>query len=196
MLGKIDGVVDVVGMQRGNPEVTWNIDPVASRALGLTVEHVSSQLAAAWLGDVATDLRLPDRRIPVRVRLPDAFRFDPAKLPQTLIRTADGKLVPLSARGAPVALERPVGAAAREPAQHGARHRHGSKDAISAARSPTSGRELQSLKLPVGYSYEIGGQYESQRQAFRELLMVFGIGDVSRAHRAASFSSARSCRRR
>ncbi len=31
MLGKIDGVVDVVGMQRGNPEVTWNVDPVAAR---------------------------------------------------------------------------------------------------------------------------------------------------------------------
>ena len=37
-------------------------------------------------------------------------------------------------------------------------------------------REMQKLKLPVGYTYEIGGQYESQRQAFRELLMVFGIG--------------------
>jgi multidrug efflux pump subunit AcrB len=36
--------------------------------------------------------------------------------------------------------------------------------------------QLQNLKLPVGYSYEIGGQYQSQRQAFRELLMVFGIG--------------------
>jgi multidrug efflux pump subunit AcrB len=35
---------------------------------------------------------------------------------------------------------------------------------------------LQKLPLPVGYSYEIGGQYESQRQAFRELLMVFGLG--------------------
>src|SRR5206468_9765017 len=35
---------------------------------------------------------------------------------------------------------------------------------------------LQKLPLPIGYSYEIGGQYESQRQAFRELLMVFGLG--------------------
>ena len=79
MLGKIDGVVDVVGMQRGNPEVTWNIDPVASARLGLTVEDVSNQLPAAWLGDVGTDLRLLDRRVPVRVRLPDAFRFDPTQ---------------------------------------------------------------------------------------------------------------------
>ena len=37
---------------------------------------------------------------------------------------------------------------------------------------------LAQLKLPVGYTYEIGGQYESQRQAFRELLAVFGIAAV------------------
>ena len=83
MLEKIDGVVDVVGMQRGNPEMTWTIDPVAAGRLGLTVEQVSAQLSAAWLGEVATDLRLLDRRVPVRVRLPDAVRFDPARLPQT-----------------------------------------------------------------------------------------------------------------
>jgi multidrug efflux pump subunit AcrB len=29
--------------------------------------------------------------------------------------------------------------------------------------------------LPIGYTYEIGGQYEAQRQAFRELLIVFGL---------------------
>jgi multidrug efflux pump subunit AcrB len=37
---------------------------------------------------------------------------------------------------------------------------------------------LAELKLPVGYTYEIGGQYASQQQAFRELLMVFGIAAV------------------
>ena len=38
--------------------------------------------------------------------------------------------------------------------------------------------KLSEIRLPVGYTYEMGGQYESQRQAFRELLMVFGIGTV------------------
>jgi multidrug efflux pump subunit AcrB len=37
---------------------------------------------------------------------------------------------------------------------------------------------LQKLKLPVGYSYEVGGQYESQQQSFHELLTVFGIAVV------------------
>ena len=44
MLGKIDGVVDVVGMQRGNPEVTWAVDPAAAGRAGLTVEQVAQQL--------------------------------------------------------------------------------------------------------------------------------------------------------
>jgi multidrug efflux pump subunit AcrB len=34
---------------------------------------------------------------------------------------------------------------------------------------------LAKIRLPVGYTAEVGGQDESQRQAFRELLMVFGI---------------------
>ncbi len=35
--------------------------------------------------------------------------------------------------------------------------------------------KLDQLKLPIGYTYEIGGQYQSQGQAFRELLMVFAL---------------------
>ena len=34
---------------------------------------------------------------------------------------------------------------------------------------------LASMQLPVGYTWEVGGQYDSQRRAFRELLLVSGI---------------------
>src|SRR4029434_6255328 len=84
LLEKVSGVVDIVGMQRGNPEVTWDIDAIAAARAGLTVEKIAAQMSGAWLGDVPTDLRLLDRRIPVRVRLEDRFRFDPTRLPQTL----------------------------------------------------------------------------------------------------------------
>jgi CzcA family heavy metal efflux pump len=175
MLGKITGVVDVVGMQKGNPEVTWQIDPVASARLGLTVQEVSDQLAGAWLGEVSTALRLPDRQVPVRVRLSDSFRFDPTKLSQTLIRTGEGKLVPVSAVAQPT---RSNGQSnlLRENLRSMASvtGRLEGRDLGSAVADIRT--ELQKLPLPVGYSYEIGGQYESQRQAFRELLMVFGLG--------------------
>src|SRR6185503_2364730 len=176
-LEKIDGVVDVVGMQRGNPEVTWAIDPVAARRYGLTVADVSAQMAAAWLGDVATDLRLLDRRVPVRVRLPDAVRFNPAALSQTLLHSPDGKLIPVAAiahtersNGQSELLRENLRGMALVSA------RLENRDLGSAVTEIKT--KLQEIKLPVGYTYEIGGQYESQRQAFRELLIVFGIGTV------------------
>lgn len=177
MMNKVDGVVDVVGVQRGNPEVTWTINPVAAGRYGLTVDQVSNQMAGNWLGDVATDLRLADRTIPVRVRLPDSFRFDPNKLPSTLIRTADGKPFPVSE----------VATMERANGQGELRRENLRPMAVVSGR--LEGRDLGSavadirsnldkLKLPIGYTYEIGGQYQAQAQAFRELLMVFALAVV------------------
>ena len=69
--------------QRGRPEVTWQVDPVAAGRLGLTVEAGRRRSSSnAWLGDVATESAaarpddpgaraLPGRR-PVRsARRPD-----------------------------------------------------------------------------------------------------------------------------
>jgi CzcA family heavy metal efflux pump len=177
MLEKIDGVVDVVGMQRGNPEVTWVIDPVASGRVGLSVEQVANQMSASWLGTVATELRLLDRRIPVRVRLPDSVRFDPARHRHALIKTGEGKLIPVESlahtertNGQSELLRENLRGMAVVSARLEGRDLGSAVDEIRT--------HLPALKLPVGYTYEIGGQYESQRQAFRELLMVFGIAAV------------------
>jgi CzcA family heavy metal efflux pump len=184
MLKKIDGVVDVVGVQKGNPEVTWTIDPVAAGRYGLTVEQVADQMAGNWLGEVATELRLPDRTIPVRVRLPDAFRFTPDRLPTTLLRASDGKVLPVSAVAT---MERANG--------HGELRRENLRP-MAVVSGRLEGRDLGSAigeirqkldamnragggfgpsGLPIGYTFEIGGQYEAQRQAFRELLIVFAL---------------------
>jgi CzcA family heavy metal efflux pump len=177
MMNKIDGVVDVVGPQRGNPEVTWTVDPVAAGRYGLTVQQVSDQMAGNWLGEVATNLRLADRTIPVRVRLPDSFRFNSQKLAQTLIRAGDGKALPVSEVAT---MERANG--------QGELHRENlrpmavvsgrleARDLGSAVADIQSG--LGALKLPIGYTYDIGGQYQAQRQTFRELLMVFALAVV------------------
>ena len=90
-------VVDIIGVEKGGPEVTWQVDPLAAGRIGLTVQQVSEQMSDAWLGDIQTELRLLDRTIPVRVRYPDSFRFKGARLPETMIRGANGKLTSASA---------------------------------------------------------------------------------------------------
>jgi CzcA family heavy metal efflux pump len=177
MLGRIDGVVDVVGMQRGDPEVTWSVDAASAARFGLTVEEVSAQMSAAWLGAPVSDLRLLDRRIPVRVRLPDSVRFNPLHLPDTLLRTGEGRLIPVSAVAH---AERSNGQAQllRENLRSMALVTGRLEDRDLGSAVDEIRQRLSALKLPVGYTYEIGGLYESQRQAFRELLMVLAIGVV------------------
>jgi multidrug efflux pump subunit AcrB len=174
VLTGVQGVVDVVGVERGGPEVTWDIDPVAAGRAGLTVDQVASQLAAGFLGENPTSVRQLDRQIPVRVRYPDAVRTDPARLAAAVLRGADGKLVPLASLGR---LTRSAGESVlmRENLRQMAllTGRLEGRDLGSAV--PEIRARLAKIHLPVGYTFEVGGQYESQRQAFRELLLVFGI---------------------
>ncbi len=168
----VQGLVDLVGPQQGGPETTWRIDPEAAGRAGLTVEQVQNQLAEAWLGETATDLQMGERSIPVRVRYPDSDRYDPERLARLTLRTPDGRVVPLSTLARPES-----GTGDGELTRENLRQvalvtaRLEGRDLGSAAADIQ--KRLRGLKLPVGYSVELGGQYESQRQAFRELMLVF-----------------------
>jgi CzcA family heavy metal efflux pump len=170
----VRGVVDLVGPQSGNPETRWEIDRFAVARLGLDVDAVGDQLAAAWLGETATGLQLTDRTVPVRVRYPDAFRFDPARLGTTSVRGKDGQIVPLStlAREVPsdgpaVLMRENLRPMALITARIEGRDLGGT---VSDIR-----RSLSAVALPVGYQLEIGGQAQAQRQAFGELALVLGV---------------------
>jgi CzcA family heavy metal efflux pump len=174
MLEKVSGVVDLVGVQRGNPETTWAIDPTAIGRLGLNVTQVSEQLSDAWLGDVKTELRLSDRTIPVRVRYPDAYRTDPQQMAVTPVRAADGRSIPLGALAHSETTEGEL-VLQRENLRQVAlvTGRLENRDLGSAVAEIKT--KLAGLKLPVGYTTEVGGQYASQQQSFKELLTVFAI---------------------
>lgn len=177
LLARVSGVVDIVGVQQGNPELTWEIDPAAAGRLGLSVADVSQQISAAWLGEVATSYLALDRSIPVRVRYPDAVRLDGGRLGQTVVRGPEGRSAPISALASVV----PAGGQTvltRENLRQMAlisghlegRDLGGAVDEITA--------RLREEKLPVGYTWEVGGQYLAQRQAFRELLQVLAIASA------------------
>jgi CzcA family heavy metal efflux pump len=175
LLEGVKGVVDIVGMQRQNPETTWDLDPTAVGRLGLNMSQVAEQLSDAWLGDVKTELRLPDRTIPVRVRYPDAYRLDPQQMAATPVRAPDGRSVPLGSIAHATTTSEGAIILDRENLRQMAliTGRLENRDLGSAVAEIRS--KLPSIKLPVGYTFEIGGQYLSQQQSFREMLTVFAI---------------------
>jgi CzcA family heavy metal efflux pump len=173
-LSSVRGLVDVVGMPKGNPEVTWKIDAAAAGRLGLTVADVGEQLQAAWLGETATELRLLDRTVPVRVRYPDDARSSPERLAQTTVRGAEGHVVPIAA------LAHPAEAASQSVLMRENLRQMAMVTARLEGRDLGSGvaearQKISGLRLPLGYTFEMGGQLDSQRQAFGELLTVLGI---------------------
>jgi multidrug efflux pump subunit AcrB len=167
-------VVDLVGPEAGNPEVEWRIDPMASARVGLTPSDVATQISAGWLGAPVPSLRALDRAVPVRVRYPDAVRRDTAALAESRVRGSAGELVPLSS----------VATATINNSQSSVLRENLRMMALVTAR--LEGRDLGSavgdlqkalagVKMPVGYSIEIGGQVQSQHQAFLDLVTVLGI---------------------
>jgi CzcA family heavy metal efflux pump len=173
-LSKIEGLVDLVGPRKGNPELEVRIDPTKAAKAGFTTQEIATQLADGLLGDVATQVRRADRLIDLRIRYPDTFRFDPAWIREYPLVTPAGAVVPLSA------------AAEVVPAEGAAQlYREDLKQMVPIT-GRLEGRDMGSViadvksvlaseHLPVGYTYQIGGQYETQQESFRSLLVVLSV---------------------
>jgi len=171
---KIHGVVDIVKPQRGNPELDVRVQPTRAAKAGLTTDQIASQLATGLLGQIATQFRRSDRLIDVRVRYPDRDRFNPEWVRQFPLVTPGGGVVPLSA-----AVDLATAEGASELHREDLRQmvpvtaRLDGGDLGGAVRGVRA--MMDQIKLPVGYSYAIGGLYESQQESFHSMLLVLAV---------------------
>jgi CzcA family heavy metal efflux pump len=173
-LEKINGLVDLVGPRTGNPELEVRIGATRAAKAGFTAQEVATQLSNGLLGGVATEVRRADRLIDLRVRYPDAYRFNPNWIREYPLVTQAGAAVPLSA----VADVEPVQGAAQL-------YREDLKQMVPITgrlEGRDMGSVIQDVKqvlasepLPLGYTYQIGGQYETQQESFRSLLVVLVV---------------------
>jgi len=173
-LEKIPGLVDIVVPQRGNPEMNLRIDPTRAAKAGLTPERITSQLTTGLLGQPATPFRRNDRLIDVRVRFPDRYRFDLSWIREFPLTSESGAIVPLSAVAG-------VDMAEGETELH----REDLRQMIPVTarlegRGLGSGiRDVQAALAaepwPIGYTWRLGGQYESQQSSFRSMLLVLSV---------------------
>ena len=171
---QVPGLVDLVVPQRGNPEVDVRIDPTRAARVGFTVEQVASQLSAGLLGRVATSFRRGDRLIDVRVRFPDQKRFDLGWIREFPLTSAAGEIVPLSTTST-IRLAQGETQLFREDLRQmvPVTARLEGRDLGTGVRDVETA--LRADPWPVGYSYRIGGLFESQQASFRSMLLVLAI---------------------
>ncbi len=172
---KLEGVEGVVDLYNGvpdpAPEMLMRVDAAAARRIGLTPADVSDQAEAAMLGKEAGELLSDERTIPLRVRAPDAVRFDPLRLGSIPIYGENGSATPLAA----LATFKDTASAAELTRENqkqillitaGVEHR-----SLSAVIADVH-TVLRENPPPAGLRVEVGGQYVSQQEAFRSLLLV------------------------
>jgi CzcA family heavy metal efflux pump len=169
------GLVDLFnGVQGSSPELRMQLDPVRLARLGLTATEVEAQARSALFGANAGMAREPDRLIPIRVRLPDSVRFSRDLTAQVPVIGPSG-WTQLGALGSVFDT-----AGASELRRENLRP-------YVPVTGRTSGRSLGAVMadvraaaarvpLPAGVTMEVGGQYASQRTAFRQLLGIFALG--------------------
>ena len=170
---ELDDVVD--GVEGQVPNLRIDVDPTAARRLGVDPATVIEDLDVSIGGRVAAYTRVEDRRIGVRVRMPDTVRFSPDAIAKIVLPYA-GTSVPLAAIST---LSRPVGPAvlSREnlaPVIRASAAIQPGGDLAAATANVTD--RLADLKLPTGYRIEIGGQLATARATQRDLARVFGLG--------------------
>ncbi len=174
-LDSIAGLEDLYnGVSEPSPELLMRVNEAETGRLGLTPQDVGAVVSGALLGAQAGEIRTEDRPVAVRVRAPDSVRFDPLRL-----------------RALPVAGSTPLGSLATfTTAESRMNLERENQQQMVAMTADVSGRSLGSVMRdvrrvlaaqppPPGIRVALGGQYESQQEAFGALLLVLFLAAVS-----------------
>jgi multidrug efflux pump subunit AcrB len=181
-ISKVSGVVDVKNhVSFGSPEITWRVKPGAAARLGLSTEDVAAQVSAQLAGDVATRVQQAGRFVDLRVRYPAAWRVAGGHAAEDLPLfvgpfpgAAAPGLAPLSA----------VAEFSRAVAENQLEREN--QTPMVRVTASLSGRDLGSAESAVeravralphdpSIRVDFGGQAQSQKGAFANLVTVFGL---------------------
>ena len=179
-LERIRGLEDLYnGVSEPTAELLMRVNEAEANRIGMTPLDVGSAISAALLGVPAGEIRTEDRPVAVRVRAPDSVRFDPLRL----------RALPVLGGGARRVT--PLGSlAAFEPADSRLSLEREDQQQMITMTADVSGRSLGGVMrdvrrmlaaspVPRGVRVVLGGQYASQQEAFRALLLVLGLAAVS-----------------
>jgi cobalt-zinc-cadmium resistance protein CzcA len=179
VMADIDGVADLqVEETTGIPLIRVKLDRVALARDGIHVEDVAELVETALNGVEVTDVREGDRITSVLLRLPDEYRLGVKDIEELRVDAPSGARIPLSELAI---IDRSEGPQTIFRESLTKRKiilcNVVDRDLGSFVREAT--REIKaSVRLPEGYFFDFGGQFESQQQTMRQLrwlMLIVGL---------------------
>jgi len=160
-------------------ELLMRVQQAEADRVGLTPTDVGTAVSAALLGVTAGEIRTEDRPVAVRVRAPDSIRFDPLRLRSLPVQGAAARRVtPLGSLATFTPTESRMGLD-RENQQQLITMTAGVSGRSLGGVMGDVQRVLAAHAAPAGVRLVLGGQYASQQEAFRALLLVLGLAVAS-----------------
>jgi len=172
----VDGVtVPQVERVSGLPQINVEYDRTRLANYGINVEDVNNVVSTAFAGKSAGQVFENERRFDLVVRLDSAYRTDIDDVNNLMIPTSTGNQIPLS-QVATISYKMGAAQISRES----------SKRRIVIGFN-VSGRDVQSvvediqqklseqIKLPTGYYFTYGGQFENLQKASKRLMIAVPV---------------------
>lgn len=169
----IEGIVDLTIEQQQNvPQVQIRPNRRALARYGLTIQDLAEMVDVAFAGEVVSQIQEDDKMFDLVVRFEEEFRGNIESIQKATFILDGGTILPLSELGSIQSRSGP-NKISRENVKR-----------LIVVSANVSGRDLRTtvdeirsdisdnLRLPSGYYVEYGGQFESEAQASRIILIL------------------------
>ncbi len=177
---QVPGARDIrVDRLSGQQTLTIDIDRRAIARYGINVADIHEVIETAIGGSEVSQLYEGERRFAILLRYPEGFRNSVDVIRETLLRTADNALIPLDSVAEVKVIDSPP-TIMRET---------GKRRVVVGAN--VAGRDLggfvaevqqrvdAQVKLPEGYYFSWGGQFENMQRAMGTLMIIVPLTIVA-----------------
>jgi HAE1 family hydrophobic/amphiphilic exporter-1 len=168
----IEGLTDIeASTEGGNPELQIRFDRDRLAQLNLGLGSVASIVRAKIQGTVATDIQREDRQIDIRLRADEPFRDSVQDLRQLTIHQEGKTSIPLSAVAEVSEVEGPADIRRAEGERVAVVSANLADRDLGAASEEISAA-LESMQMPAGFDWNIGGQRQEMETSFDSMRMA------------------------
>jgi HAE1 family hydrophobic/amphiphilic exporter-1 len=169
---RISGLADIKSStEGGNPELQIRFDRDRLASFGLSLADVARTVRSKVQGTIASDIQREDRKIDIRLRADEEFRRSAEDLRNLTVHQQGKTAIPLSA----VATVEEVEGPAEIRRSEGERVAVVTANLVGSDLGTVAERiesELESMNLPTGYDWRIGGQRQEMETSFESMRLA------------------------